>query len=308
VIVIATSEPDAGYHLAPLARQAVEAFGADGVMHLTDAEMPLHPGHGQRASVPATADMSVLDGAKLLVLAGSAVTSWTEQVAAHADRQGVPVVFSELALLNRSPRVHRLPPLAGATAGSAASRARLAEHLQISPSRIVVTGYPFLDALSGKENPIRNGGTAIRVLAVPSAHEEYDELLMQAATSAVAAGMAVQVRPHPRVPRDWSPLTVNVTAALRDAILWADVVLTVSGSAALAAAAQRVPAVYPLDAIGQVPAELLAIGHVATLEGVAQALLGAFQLPADVATHVCGPIGGAGQSVVNCWKMYAAIR
>lgn len=292
-IVVVSLEGDARYHL-----RALGAELADQVLHL----MPMPPTDG-RTDIAWTTDLSVLDDASVCVITGG-IDAWTGSVGLYADRLGVPLVFSEVAVGIPEPPSRVSLPFVAVTTSTPLDRERLATHVRCAPTDVTVVGTPALDGVES------NVGEAGRILVITSVSDEISDrgLLLNQVRRLKGAGYEVVVRPHPREPRaQWAAeFTIDAAASALAEAVRAEVVVGHPSTAMAWCAATGVPLVVVVpDTIADDPTfgDLIAVAGTAIGPGgdVIEAVSGARPSARSRVEGLVGPIGGAATRLAGVW-------
>lgn len=246
-------------------------------------------------------DVSVLESADRLVLTGGGYTAWTELLAHRAASLGLEVVMSELAYGAAPDGVSRPHPDRLSALGAAGAELFAAYHGH-RLSDVVITGTPLLDTLPAWE-PV--AGHVLLLSTAEAATRDPDHVLRSIGERLRTDGHAVTVRCHPREDRAyWDGFPIDASASAALAARHVTVVIGYPGSAHPVCAALGVPvvAVAPNEALRAALPE----SHRAV---VPTWVTRADQLDLDALNpsaredveHVCGPVGGAAQRVVEFW-------
>jgi hypothetical protein len=294
-IVLATAEPRAAYHIAPLLKAAGRRNAA--ITHLVPSPEPVQ-GHPWPAT---TSDPRVLETADRIVLTGGSLSAWTEIIARLANERGVPVRFVELATV-RENRPGDTPRIEAVSAVSPATAAVLSERFRIDRQKIRVTGTPLLDEMPAWTPRPRS---CVLYSTVAATDRDPRRELWRVGDQLVNQGWDVKVRCHPREDRD----------------LWARFALCEEPSPAASAARARIMIGYPGTAhavvaalgcpvIALAPAEMrdhdlsiaqqrLMSGWCRTAEEVIAAMATARPAPKELVEDAVGPVGGAAERIIS---------
>lgn len=294
-VVIATAEPRGAYHLEPM--YAAMRSSATRFTHLIPYPEPVQGSPWENS----TSELSVLETADRIVITGGGYTAWTELVAHRATTLGVEFVITELAY-GAVPDLRNHPLPSAMSAMSPAGAELFARYHGVASEDVVITGIPLLDSLPLWEPQER------RVLLLSTAdavRQDPTGELRGLADRLTEEGWDVRVRLHPREGTDsWTGHSIDRSPTPAIAAAHAAVVIGYPGSAHAIVAALGVPvvALAPSVAMQEAlpPAQRLLIPNwISRASDFDPERLESCS--PDHIAHVCGPIGGAAQRVVDFW-------
>lgn len=301
-VLLATNEPWATYHAAPLLDQA-RRLGATLVQVVPDRSKIKA---GDPVSVITLQELLSAPKADLLVVNGAA--DWPVKVAAALP--GLPVVASSLAYLNPAevPGAAALRPRVRSwTAASDDEAASFAGYFGTDARGVQRVGNPQLDQMP-KRDPEPNSVLVVTSVTHPDATGSSapgTELLLASAKALKAAGRHVRVGLHPREDASlWSDFEIATEATI-PASAKAEVAVGIPGSVFAPIAAVGTPLVSTIDASLKVPKYLLDVAtEAATVEQVLAAVEAQWRPSAEVLRAAVGPIGG---SAARLWAVWAGV-
>jgi len=198
-IAVVTAEPHAAYHL-----RALDPVLPAGVV-LRHVVPSCSPRQGS-SLIEATDDITVVTQASRLVTVGGGLSAWTANIAQVANQAGVPVTYTQLAVLAAMPAPPVIPVIDHVTAVSVHDAHLLADYFHVSVADVTITGSPLLDEVASQSRRSENAqpgqsGVPRRVLLVGTSglpERDRDMGLRDVGRHLRATGWQVDVALHPR--------------------------------------------------------------------------------------------------------------
>lgn len=289
-IVIVTAEPNANYHF--------NYFTDKQAKHLTHLVPSLDNIKGNSFVKPVTG-LEHLDDANLVVMEGGDITEWTKTVGFMANSKGIPVVLSEMNYNSSSPVEFEVPELSGISATSPYGSFNYHGYLNDDMIDIVVTGHPMLDGLH-PWTPVDK-----RVLVLSSAVNHSG--LKKSIRKLEESGYHVVVRPHPMEDVSfWDGFRLTSEPNLLKDVAHASVLVGVPGTGFTVATALGVPTIAVKESAPKnVLAEYKYLFSYVKASEVSEHVGYAKPLDDKSRSFITGPVGGAGDRLLEFWHKHA---
>jgi hypothetical protein len=293
-VVIATAEPRAAYHIAPLIKAA-------GRMRASITHLVPYPEPVQGTPWPATtSNPAVLETADRVVVTGGSLSAWTALVVKNANANGQSVRFVELATIGEDYN-GEIPRIEAASAVSLQTAKLLMNRFRLDPERVRVTGTPLLDDIA----PWRPAGRRCVVFStVDYAARDPKRELLTVARQLKAQGWEVKVRCHPREDTElWKGFELCQAPGPAESVSECRFMVGYPGTGHAIAAATGCPVLCLLPENRGNPftdGHRKALPHWAsTAQEAIRKLPGLTSAPPEDLEEVVGPIGGAAERIVN---------
>lgn len=289
-IFIVTSEPSANYHL-----KFFDEAHAKMLTHLVPSVGEVE----QSSLVETSSHIDDVKKADLLVVAGGSVSEWCNHVALIANKNLVPVVFSELAYIKSEPEEYPYPDFVAVSAASKYGEFKMKTYLNDDDIDVVVTGHPMFDNLP-VWNPVEG-----RVLVLSSMFKKDSGASLKDSIKALENdGFDVVVRPHPREHSDaWKGFKVSHDVNLMDDLAKASTVVGVPGTGFQAAVALNIPVVaVEGSSMDATLPEYRQLFPYVNSESIVAAVKTANPLKSEVKDFIVGTVGGSTERLFNFWR------
>ena len=294
-ITIITSEPLGSYHLAPL-YQAMKKSSA----HFTHL-IPYPEKTQGEPWLRVTSDLSIIKDTDKLIVAGGGFSAWSQAIISQANRLGVPVILTELALGGGFAHQGDLTINGYTVIGEDSKKLLLTSGIK---KIIEVTGTPQLDSIL----PWKPSPNSFLLLST-SARAERDpsELLFKVGSYLVDKGHQVTVRPRPREDKSiWNGFIIDNSPNITEVASGSSIVVAYPGTPVPIVAATGVPI------IGCVPnlefKKVLSINQnkifsnwVSELRSFGEIVSTAKPADPFLVKQIVGPIGDSANRIVNYW-------
>ena len=186
--MIVTGEPLGSYHLRPLYEE----------MSRSEAEfwhlLPYPESTQGEPYINTTADITILNEARRMIVIGGGFSSWTRGMADYAERRGIEVYLTELAYGSCEPIDGRVS-LSKISAMSRSGAEVLSGYLGVNVEEIRITGNPLSEKLGSYKPEI---GRALVLSTVEFERRDPSRLIKGVVEFLKSEGLEVVVRPHPR--------------------------------------------------------------------------------------------------------------
>lgn len=292
-VVVATAEPRAAYHIAPLIKAAGRTRAT--ITHLVPYPEPV-----QGTPWPATtSNPGVLATADRVVITGGTLSAWTALVVRTANNNGTPVRFVELATIGDGVESEN-PRIEAASAVSTSSAETVAARFRLRPENVRVTGTPMLDELPAWEPQPRT----CTIFSTVSYRERDPGLeLLTVARQLRAQNWAVKVRCHPREDTStWEGFELCTAPGPAESVARSRIMIGYPGTGHAVAAATGCPVIC-LSPAGNdhhlSGGTREALPHWATTAREAIELMKhAESAPRELLERAVGPIGGSAARII----------
>ena len=297
-ITIITSEPLGSYHISPLyqaMRQSTALF-----THLIPYPEKTQGSPWDKIS----SDLSIIKSSDRLIVAGGGFSAWTQAVVAQANRAGVPVILTELALGGGFAQQNNYIINGYTVIGADSKKMLRASGVK---KKIEVTGSPQLDQIS-PWLPVPNSflllSTSDRATRDPS------ELLLKIGSYLLSKGHKVVVRPHPREEiRVWSNFEIDHSPNITEVASKSSFVISYPGTPVPLVAGTGVPVIGCSPHIGfrsilSGNQNKIITNWVNEIDSVESAINNAGPADPLLVKQIVGPIGDAANQIIKFWLSF----
>lgn len=293
-VVIATAEPRAAYHIAPLIKAAGKRRAS--ITHLVPYPEPV-----QGTPWPATtSNPAVLASADRVVITGGTLSAWTALIVGNANSTGLPVRFVELATIGDD-IIDSRPKIEAASAVSQHGAKLLAARFNLPPDRVRITGTPLLDEIPAWR-PSNRRCTIFSTVNYTERDPKRE--LLTVARQLKAQGWTVVVRCHPREDTStWEEFELCEAAGPAESVAASRFMVGYPGTGHAIAAATGCPVLclLPSNAGHELFSGQLEVlpYWASTAQEVIAMLPGITSAPRERLELAVGPIGGAAERIVG---------
>jgi len=248
-----------------------------------------------------TSDLSIIKNTDKLIVAGGGFSAWSQAVVSQANRAGVPVILTELALGGGFAIQGDLTINGYTVIGEDSKKLLLTTGIK---KIIEVTGTPQLDSILPWK-PIPNSFLLLSTSA--RADRDPSELLFNVGSYLVDRGHQVTVRPHPREDKSiWNGFLVDNSPNITEVASRSSLVVAYPGTPVPIVAAIGVPV------IGCVPnlefkkvlssrQNKIFSNWISELHSIEEVLSTAKPTDPLLVKQIVGPVGDSANRIVNFW-------
>jgi len=293
-VVVATAEPRAAYHIAPLIKAA-------GLTRATITHLVPYPEPVQGTPWPATtSNPGVLSVADRVVITGGTLSAWTALVVRTANNNGTPVRFVELATIGDEVESEN-PRIEAASAVSESSAEIVAARFRLGYGNVRITGTPMLDDLPAWR-PVAKTCTIFSTVGYRERDPGLE--LLTVARQLRAQNWTVKVRCHPREDvSTWEGFELCTAPGPAESVAGSRIMIGYPGTGHAVAAATGCPVICVAPAgndLHLTTATREALPYwVATAREAIETMKRAESTPRDLIERAVGPIGGSAMRIIN---------